>query len=294
MMRVSKECIYIGCNISVDEQDIGFQGRHRDKQRVTFKKVGDGFLVDALCADGYTYTFFFRNQRAPQSWIEKGLSPLHSRVMSLFQQLPENVNNYKCGMDNLFMSAKFAKIAMNDSGRKVMIHDVCRQNRGIPKSIMQEKVTTKQDVLKNKGTVKAAILVGDSKCTDLVTLSFYDSKPIYFITNACDKICWVRKNRKFWHQQKGRQVNVPFYRLNIVDEYNAGMGNVDIADQLRLQYRIHYWIRNQKWWWAIFFWVFECSLTNSYILYRKFYQVHGKKPPLSHYDFVRQVSLAWL
>ena len=159
---------------------------------------------------------------------------------------------------------------------------------------MQEKVTTKQDVLKNKGTIKAAILVGDSKCTDLVTLSFYDSKPIYFITNACDKICWVRKNRKFWHQQKGRQVNVPFYRLNIVDEYNAGMGNVDIADQLRLQYWIHYWIRNQKWWWAIFFGVFECSLTNSYILYRKFYQVHEKKPPLSHYDFVRQVSLAWL
>ena len=179
-------------------------------------------------------------------------------------------------MDNLFMSAKFAKIAMNYSGRKVMIHGVCRQNRGIPKSIMQEKVTTKQDVLKNKGTIKAAILVGDSKCTDLVTLSFYDSKPIYFITNACDKICWVRKNRKFWHQQKGRQVNVPFYRLNIVDEYNAGMGNVDIADQLRLQYRIHYWIRNQKWWWAIFFGVFECYLTNSYILYRKFYQVHGK------------------
>ena len=51
----------IGRNVSIDEQDIGFQGRHKDKQRITFKKVGDGFLVDALCADGYTYSFYFRN-----------------------------------------------------------------------------------------------------------------------------------------------------------------------------------------------------------------------------------------
>ena len=89
MMRVSKEAIVLGQDISVDEQDIGFQGRHSDKQRITFKKVGDGFLVDALCADGYTFTWFFRNQKAPAQWIETGLSPLHSRVMSLFQQLPE-------------------------------------------------------------------------------------------------------------------------------------------------------------------------------------------------------------
>ena len=50
--RLSRECIYIGKIIACDEQDIGFQGRHRDKQRVTFKKMGDGFLLDALCAYG--------------------------------------------------------------------------------------------------------------------------------------------------------------------------------------------------------------------------------------------------
>ena len=37
--RVSKDCIYIGRSIACDGKDIGFQGRHRDKQQVTFKKM---------------------------------------------------------------------------------------------------------------------------------------------------------------------------------------------------------------------------------------------------------------
>ena len=293
MMRVSKEAIVMGQNISVDEQDIGFQGRHSDKQRISYKKVGDGFLVDALSADGYTFTWYFRNQRAPSEWTEKGLSPLHSRVMSLLQQLPDKTKNYKCGMDNLFMSAKFAKICYLHTGRNVMIHGVCRPSRGVPKCVYQEAVTQKDALLRAKGTVKAATLVGDSTCNNLVALSFYDSKPVYFISNACEKIQWVKKKRKLWHKEKGATVEVPFFRLNIVDEYNYGMGNVDQADQLRLQYRIHYWIRNRKWWWALFFWIFEGSLTNCFVLYRKYYELHERKY-LSHYEFIKSIALAWL
>lgn len=293
-VRVSKNCMFIGTSIAIDEQDIGFQGKHKDKQRVTFKKVGDGFLLDALCSDGYTYTFYFRNQPAPKSWIDKGLSPLHARVMSLVQQLPNETRNYVCGMDNLYISPKFAKFMLNESGKRVMIHGVCRPSRGIPKCIIQNTVTKKDDILKEKGTVKCAILVGDSKCKDLVSMSFYDSKPVYFVTNACKSVKWVEKKRKLWHKERGKKVMVPFFRLNIVDEYNNGMGDVDQADQLRLQYRIHYWLRNQKWWFAIFLWIFECSHTNCYVLYRKFYETHGRKPPRTHYEFIQDIALAWL
>ena len=72
------------------------------------------------------------------------------------------------------------------------------------------------------------------------------------------------------------------------------MGNVDQADQLRLQYRIHYWLRNQKWWFAIFFWCYELSLTNCYVLYRHFFEIHDKAPPYSHYEFIREIALAWI
>ena len=133
MRRVSQDAIHIGRYISIDKQVIGFQGWHKDKQSVTFKKAGDGFLVDALCADGYTYAWYFRNQLAPKCWTDKELSPLHAWVMDLVWQLPDR--NYKCGMENLFMSPKFAKISKNDSGKGIMIHGVCRVSRGIPNCI---------------------------------------------------------------------------------------------------------------------------------------------------------------
>jgi len=49
----------MGRSVSCDEQTIGFQGRHQDKQRISYKKEGDGFQADCICENGYTYTFYF-------------------------------------------------------------------------------------------------------------------------------------------------------------------------------------------------------------------------------------------
>ena len=97
-----------------------------------------------------------------------------------------------------------------------------------------------------------------------------------------------------WHQEKGKNVEVPLYCLSIVNEYNFGMGDVDKSDQLFLQYRIQYWLRTQKWWFNIFLWIFECSLTNCYVLYRKFHDIHGRQMPRTHYEFIQDIYLAWL
>ena len=95
-------------------------------------------------------------------------------------------------------------------------------------------------------------------------------------------------------QREGRHISVPFYRLNIVDEYNNGMGDMDQADQLCLQYLVHYWLRNQKWWFSIFMCIMEYSLTNCYVLYCKFFEIHGRKIPLTHYEFMKAIVLAWM
>ena len=293
MMHISKKAIILGKNISVDEMDISFQGQHRDKQRINYKRAGDGFLVDALCSGGYCFSFYFRNQPPPKKWMAKKMSPLHSRVLSLFEQLPLHTKNYDCKMDNLFMSAKFAKVALTQVPAKVMIHGVTRLNqRGFPKCVIQKQLSSKKDVQNARGTLKVAKMVGDPKC-EMVAVSLYDQKPVYLLSTSCPTVEWRRKTRKLYHKALNKKVEVPFYRLNVIDDYNMHMNNVDVADQLRLQYRIHNWIRNRKWWWAMFFWSFETSITNYFILYKKIHLLHNREP-ISHYEFLRLITLSWL
>ncbi len=86
--RVSMEAWDVGKHLSCDEQTIGFQGRHQDKQRISYKKEGDGFQADCICENGYTYSFYFRNVAAPKKYLKKKCSPLHARVLFMFDQLP--------------------------------------------------------------------------------------------------------------------------------------------------------------------------------------------------------------
>jgi hypothetical protein len=199
LMSISKKAVVLGKDISVDEMDISFQGLHGDKQRINFKRAGDGFLVDALCADGYCYSFYFRNQPPPAKWIHKNLSPLHARVMALYEQLPSGSKNYSCKMDNLFMSARFAQVAKVQTN--VMIHGVTRLNkRGIPKCVEQKKETSKSAIESARGTLKVARLVGNPKC-ELVAACLYDVKPVYLLSSSCEKVEWIRKERKLWHKE---------------------------------------------------------------------------------------------
>ena len=146
----------LGVAFSIDEMTMGFKGKHMDKKRITYKAEGDGFQGDALCQDGFTYQVFLRNDPAPKKYLDMGLSPLHSRVMALFDSLKDD--HHQCAMDNLYNSAAFCRAAVNHK-RKVLCHGVTRKgNRGIPLSVKQEEVKDRQKQLEVKGTVKAAVL----------------------------------------------------------------------------------------------------------------------------------------
>ena len=112
----------MGEYISIDEQTIGFQGRHTDKIRVSYKDAGDGFQADTICADGYTFNWYFRNQPAPPHYLNQGFSLLSSMVLSLLSQLPGG-GGYVFGTDNLYMSTKLSH-ACYTSDQKVMTHGV--------------------------------------------------------------------------------------------------------------------------------------------------------------------------
>ena len=195
ILKVSSDAFEAGKHLSADEQDASFQGRHEDKQRVTYKKAGDGFLIDSICEDGYTMNFYPRNLPPPKYWIDKGYSLAHSRILFMLDALKDK--HHTCGMDNLFISTKFVRGAFSECRSKVMAHGVCcTSGRGLPSCVIQENVN-QNEVLANlaQGTTKAAVLKGDSNCENLVAFSVYDSKPVHFLTMVADRQVW-EKNMK--------------------------------------------------------------------------------------------------
>ena len=82
VMHVLQEAIFIGINISCDDQTVGFQFNHKYKQIITCKKEGGSFLVYYVCSNGYTYAFHFCHQKSIAR-ISKSLklSPLHARII---------------------------------------------------------------------------------------------------------------------------------------------------------------------------------------------------------------------
>jgi hypothetical protein len=83
-------------------------------------------------------------------------------------------------------------------------------------------------------------------------------------------------------------------QLNLIDDYNNNMNNVDLADQLRNCYRFNHWLRNRKWWWAIYLWALGVAATNAYVMYEKMYEQektgHREMPKKwTHQEFLVQL-----
>ena len=134
---------HLACALSVDEITIGFKGYHRDKKRITCKAEEDGFQCDTLCQDGFTYQIYMRNDRVLAKYLKQGLSPLHSRIMALFDTVEGE--HYQCTMSNLCNSTAFCKAAFNHE-KKVLCHGVTRQGlRGVPECVQQKEVKSRKE-----------------------------------------------------------------------------------------------------------------------------------------------------
>ena len=56
---------------------------------------------------------------------------------------------------------------------------------------------------------KGSIIKGDEVSKDIVSISIYDTKPVYFLSSACDQIKWVKKERKVYDSKKKKYLTCP-------------------------------------------------------------------------------------
>ena len=106
--------------------------------------------------------------------------------------------------------------------------------------------------------------------------------------------------RKVWSPTQNSMVWMKYLRLGMIDEYNNFMNSVDLADQLRNCYRFNHWLRNRKWWWAIFLWAVGVGATNAYKSYEILYEEerkkgkHGLPPKWTHLQFLQELIYDFL
>ena len=280
------------------------RGKSQYKTRCgKFKRIGDGLQADCLADDGYTFDFYFRNEPVDAEWKEMGLSPLHCRLMHMFCRLKDD--GHVCNMDNLYNSVNFARAAYSlevpqgegeDPVRKrVKTQGVIRASgRGVPKLVKQEIPKKKSALDAARGTTKVAVLKGDPMSDDLLVGSCVDQKCFYMISTAAEFIDWVTKEKKIYSEAAGEEVVHQFLRWSLSDEYNQEMNDNDIADQLRLVYRCLRFMRNTKWWWCEFLFIWETSLVNSYLSMKRYHEALGVEPKWTHWEFNESVAWALL
>ena len=75
---------------------------------------------------------------------------------------------------------------------KVLVAGVARKGgRCVPKCVLQDEQMTRAAQMIVRGTVKVAVLKGDSQCPDLVATSVYDTKPVHFLSMSAESIKWI-------------------------------------------------------------------------------------------------------
>jgi hypothetical protein len=97
-----------------------------------------------------------------------------------------------------------------------------------------------------------ARLLDNPECPDLLVCSVYNTKPVHVMTSAASCVDWITMKRKVYLASEKKMVMMEYLQLNLIYDYNNHMNIVDLADKLRNCYRFNHWMRNRKWWWAIF------------------------------------------
>ena len=163
-------------------------------------------------------------------YLQQGYTPLHSCILGMFNQLDEKHHN--CWFDNLYLSAKFCRATFTHPNVVWIAGPTRKSGYGLSKCVLQEEVKGSTELRHVQGTIKAVVLEGDADIAGLVTASYYDQKPVHFLSTICEVIKWVQCTKHVYCVETEQVEVVRFLHLNINDDYNHDMGNVDIATGL--------------------------------------------------------------
>lgn len=235
--------------LSVDESMIPYYGKHYAKQFIRGKPIRFGFKNWAICSSsGYLISFDIYCGKNPDRENLFGLGG--DVVVQLLKQaeIPSN-NGYKIFIDNFFTSVP-------------LIRHLAEQGYCATGTLRSDRVQycplKNQKELQEEGRGSFDFRTAEN----VMLVRWADNSVVTAATNFENMSVGTVKR---WSREKKARVQVP--QPTLFASYNKGMGGVDIMDQNVAAYRTR--MRQRKWWWPIFVYLFDVSVSNAWILNKK-------------------------
>ncbi|XP_033730112.1 piggyBac transposable element-derived protein 4-like [Pecten maximus] len=253
------------CNISVDEAMVKYTGRLSFRQYMPAKPIKCGIKIWMRCDAETAYLSRFQIYLGKkEGGVEHGLG--YNVVTSLCDDI--HYHNHHVYFDNYFTGVKLLE-DLHDHG--IYACGTCRSNRsGFPKEF-------KKPGKMNRGEYKV-LQKGES---NLVATVWKDKKPVFNLSTLSDPEGEVRAARRVG----ANVLDLP--QPLTVYSYNKYMGGVDRQDQLRMAYDVG---RASKRWWRYIFWfLVNCAIVNSFIVYKMVSKRQTKRKRYRHLDFKNEL-----
>jgi len=102
--------------------------------------------------------------------------------------------------------------------------------KGVPKIVAQSEIQNEALALAAKNMANIAVLKGEPGIDDLVAISYYDSKLVYFFSTVIKHVSWTVMEKMVFNRSTQVKYSMKFLRPNFADKYNQDKDHIDIVD----------------------------------------------------------------
>lgn len=249
IMLKSQKYYYPGTCVTIDERMISFKGKSKFVVYEPSKPTKYGFRPYVLSdyKSGYTYAL----QLLEDLDEINDTSKIYNLVMNLMNTL--NKNNFTgkkhiLATDGLYTSEKLLEEPSFYFIGSLRYNRIKSHHEEITKPIKKEQFQYFYKKFREKYFLMTKYM--DNKLV-LIVSNFLSS------SNTLNRFRWNRKENKF------NKIKYP----ETIKIYSHLMKGVDIANQLISYYELRH--RTYKWWKRILYHLFDISIVNSFIIYKK-------------------------
>lgn len=242
-------------NQSVDEVMVAFKGRSGLKQFMRNKPHRWGFKLWARAGiDGmlHDWDVYQGSKKSDQTQSQKSTLGVAGDVVFTMAEKLKTGDNFIIFADNFFSSFRLVN-ALKE--RSIWYIGTVRENRLKGCSLKTEKELKRE----NRGAYDMSVEVNSN--TSVVR--WMDNRKVDLIS-SCSGVEPVSTVSRY-DRKLGRKVDVPC--PSVVQEYNHGMGGVDLLDCLTSLYK--YPLKSRRWYMYIFYHSICMSVVTAWVWYKR-------------------------